>query len=199
MTGNDLGFFRQGEEPFPQGFQYLLGASARQVGPSDRAGEQRIPGKEQLFRGKVQADTAGRMPRGVKYLCFQVQQSDPYEVVRTSVQLYDFRSFHTKPRGLHIHLLEKRQIMLVHQDDGTGDLLQLCRRANMIDMRMSDHYLFQGKSVMRQPRQDVSNVIAGIDDHGGSSCLFTQDRAVTSQRTDRKSLENHILIVWASG
>ena len=56
MTGQDFGFIGECQQSGFDGVDDLVEVAAGQVGPANAAGKKRVPGDQQLERGKVQTD-----------------------------------------------------------------------------------------------------------------------------------------------
>jgi hypothetical protein len=65
----------------------------------------------------------------------------------------------------------------------------------MIDVRMCHYDLLHLEIMLRDEREHVFYVIAGIDHHGFARSLVTDDRAIALQRTDWKYFMDHFSIV----
>ena len=65
-------------------------------------------------------------------------------------------------------------------------------------MSMRDDDLAQGQAMLLQPGKNFGNVIPGIDDYGFVGHLVAQNGAIAVQRTDRKGLKDHSLILGDS-
>jgi hypothetical protein len=62
-------------------------------------------------------------------------------------------------------------------------------------MGMSHHDLAQRETVLLQPGENLCKIVAGIDDDGFACNLIPEDRAITVQRTNRKTFKNHVSIL----
>ena len=101
---------------------------------------------------------------------------------------------------MHVEHLEQRVIILVEKDGSASQGAEFHGSANVVDVGVSDDDLLHVEVVPLDDRNDVFDVIAGIDDHGFVSGLVSDDGAVTLQRTDRDDLVNHLAIfAQASG
>ena len=82
---------------------------------------------------------------------------------------------------MHFHGLIERQIFLVHEDRGAGDLMQFAETADVVDVCMSADDGFHGKLVASEQICDAGYFIAGIDDEGFAGEGIADDRAIALQ------------------
>ena len=99
--------------------------------------------------------------------------------------------FHSDPRRLHIQHLQQGIVILVEQDGRAGGGPQFHGSAHMIDVSMSDDDLLHLEIVLLNERENIFDVIAGIDHHGFAGGFVPDDRAVALQRPDGKDFVNH--------
>jgi hypothetical protein len=102
---------------------------------------------------------------------------------------------HADPGGLHVEHFEQRVIVLVEQDGRSGGGAQLHRASHVIDVGVGDDDLLDLQVVLAEEREDVLNVVAGVDDHGFASRFVADDRAVALQRPTGKDFVDHASIV----
>jgi len=161
------------------------------AGSPDRSSEERVPGNQQLFRSKVQADASRGMPGCMQNLRGIVLEAHDKIVFGACIWRCDFGRLNAQPPGLHLHHFEQRQILLVEQNGRSGSRTQLGGSAHVIDVSVSDDDLFYLKLMLANDGKDVLNVVPGINDHSLVRALVTNNRAVALQRANRKDFVDH--------
>src|ERR1700691_4629372 len=99
------------------------------------------------------------------------------------------------PGGLHIEHLEQGIVVLVEQDWGAGGCAQFHRASHVIDVGVGDDDLLDLQVMLAKEREDVLNVIAGVNDHGLARSFVADDRTVALQLPDGKDFVDHASIV----
>ena len=105
------------------------------------------------------------------------------------------RRRHADPCGLHVEHLQQGIVVLVEQDRRSGGRAQLHGASHVIDVGVRDHDLLDLQVMLAEERQNVLNVVPGVDDHGFARSFVANDRAVALQRSDGKDFVNHVSIV----
>ena len=85
--------------------------------------------------------------------------------------------------------------MLIEKHRRPGHFLEQGCSAHVVDMSMSHDDLAQGEAMLLQPGKNFRNVVSRIDDDGFVGEFVAQDGAIAVQWTDRKGLEDHVLIL----
>ena len=102
---------------------------------------------------------------------------------------------HAEPRGLHVEHFEQGIVVLVEQDRRSGGRAQLHRASHMIDVGVRDDDLLDLQVMLADERENVFNVVAGVDDHRFARGFVANDRAIALQRPDGKDFVDHASIV----
>jgi len=69
----------------------------------------------------------------------------------------------------------------------------------VVDVGVSDNDLFDLEVVLADEREQIFDVVAGIDDHGFARRLVADDGAVALQRADGENFVDHGSIVAREG
>ncbi len=166
--------------------------AARQVGPPNRAGKQRISREQQPRSAKQHANTALGVAGRVQDLAAQRGQANDEAVLGACIRRRHRRRSHAEPPSLHLHHAEQHKVGLVQQDGCAGRLLEGERSADMVDMRVRDEDFGQSKAVSGQPGQDLGSILlrreAGIDNDRLAGRRITKYGAVAGQQPYRESL-----------
>jgi hypothetical protein len=192
VARNHRRFVRQNQQARLQRVHDLVVIPARQVGASDASGEQSIPRYQQIERNEVEANRTLGVPRRVQYLGTVMLQSHRLPIDEAAVRGSCLRYTHSQPCCLRAHHLEQRKIVFVQVNWRPGKPLQSERPTNVIDMSMGYQDLLQREALVSKPLVNAAHIITGIDHDGLAGLLIAKNRAVALQRTDRKSLENHM-------
>jgi hypothetical protein len=113
----------------------------------------------------------------------------------TLVDLNCTRRGHAHPSGLRIEHLEQGVVVLVKQDGRAGGGAKLHRAPYVVDVGMGDDDLLDLQVMLADKRENVFNVIAGVDDHRFARGFVADDRAVALQRPDGEDFVDHTSIV----
>ncbi len=178
-----------------QGSHDLLHRAAWKISTADGTGEERIAGDQLFFCGEVEADAAFGMARGVQDAGGEGSGSDGFSSRDAAIDVDFPGGRHADPCGLHIEHLQQSVIILVEQDRSARGGAKLHGSADVVDMGVRDDDLFDLQVVLADERENILDIIAGIDDHGFAGRLIADDGAVALQRTDRENFVDHGLIV----
>ena len=85
---------------------------------------------------------------------------------------------HPDPIRLQIEHLQKGVIVVIEENRRASCGTQFHGSAHMVNVSVRNHNLFYGEIVFLDDRQNIGNVIAGIDDHGFERGLISDDGAV---------------------
>ena len=125
----------------------------------------------------------------------QAGEANPRAVVGTCIGRRDLGRGNAEPAGLHFHGAQQFEVIFVEKHRRPGHFLKQGCSAHMVDMSMSHDDLAQGEAMLLQPGENLRKVVARIDDDGFVGELVAQDGAIAVQWTDRKGLEDHVLIL----
>src|ERR1700733_11931843 len=89
-----------------------------------------------------------------------------------------------EPASLNIHHFDQREIVLVVEDGGAGELLEAMGPGDVVYVGVGDDDLFDGESVGGEEGHDARNVIAWVNYDGFVGVFVSKDGAVALQRTD---------------
>ena len=135
------------------------------------------------------------MSRGVYNLARQGGEANLRAVIGTCIGRHDLGCGNAEPAGLHLHRAQQIEILLVEKYRSPGHLLQQGCATHVVDVSMSHDDLAQGEAMLLQSGENFRKVVARIDNDGFVGKLVAQDGAIAAQRTDRKSLKDHVLIL----
>lgn len=196
MSGNDTCFVGQGEDAVVDGPHDLFEVTAGQIGAAYGTGKECVSGDEQFLRSEVKADASRRVARRMQNLRGIVFQADDKLVFSAGIGRSDLGRFNSaEPTGLHLHHVEEGKVILIEENGGSGLSFERERAPHMVDMRVCHHDLLQFQAMLFQARQNLRNIVTGIDDHGFACRFIAKNGAVALQQSDRKCLKDHILIV----
>ena len=195
MTGNYQGGVGKHQKPVAERSENLRSIAARQVGASNRSGEESVSGQEQILPREMQANASWGVPRRVQNIRGQLRQTYAQPIFGEYIRSGNLRGGNPEPARLHVHHGEQAQIVLIQDYGRSGCLPQLDSASHMVDVGVGDDDLLYREAMLGQPRQNAGHVIARIDDHRLAGDFIAQDGAVALQRADRKGLTKHIPIV----
>ena len=142
--------------------------------------------------GDVEADAAFGVARGVDDGAGEAGDGDELAVLEVVVGCGDGGGGDAKPAGLNVHHLDQREIVLVVEDGGAGELLEAMGSCDVVDVGVGDDDLFDRESVFSKDCHDARNVVAWVDDDGFVGVFISKDGAVALQRTDGEDLVDHM-------
>jgi hypothetical protein len=198
MAWNYLRLVGKDQKTVMQRAQNLPPIATRQIGTSDRSGKERISRQKKIGPGEMEADAAGGVPRGVDHLCRNARQAYLETVVGGAIWWANLRLGNSQPRGLGVHHGEQLQIVLIEKDGRPGKAPELSSSSDMVDVAMSDDDLLKCQLMLGESRQNLRNIVSGIDHNGFVRDLVSQDRAIALQRADREGFADHASIVILS-
>src|SRR5581483_988343 len=130
----------------------------------------------------MEAEAALGVAGRVDDLRLDAANPDMLQVGRRVVGWFDGWSLSANPCGLHVHHRGEWEVGRVVDDGCAGDLLELERAGDVVDMRVSDDDLTNGQLMLRERRQNPRDLIAGIDDDCFTRLLVAKDRAVALEQ-----------------
>jgi hypothetical protein len=136
-------------------------------------------------------DTALGVTRGVKDLRGVVGNPDHHAVFGAAVGRNDFGRGNAEPASLLVHDGELGQVVLVEKDGGASCAFEAGGATDMVDVAMGDDDLLQSEFVSDEKREDLRDVVAGIDDHGLARGLVAEDGAVALEGADGEGFKDH--------
>jgi hypothetical protein len=105
--------------------------------------------------------------------------------------LGDFRGRNAKPTGLDVHHCNQGQVVLVVEDGGTGDTLQVLGACDVVYMRVGDDDMLDREIMPVENAENAGDVVAGIYNDGFERGLVAEDRAVALEGADGEDLVDH--------
>ncbi len=178
--------------------QKFAGVASGEVGTSDGAGEEGISCEEEGLVGKVETDAAFGVAGGVEDGADDARDCDELAVVEGVVRSVNGGGGHAEPAGLDIHHFDQRQVVLVVEDGGAGELLEAMGSSDVVDVGVGDDDLLDGEIVSGEQGHDAGDVVAGIDDDGFAGGLVTEDGTVALEGADRDDFVDHLSILEAA-
>ena len=104
-----------------------------------------------------------------------------------------------EPASLNIHHFDQREIVLVVEDGGAGELLEAMGPGDVVYVGVGDNDFFDGEAVGGEDGHDARNVVAWVNYDGFVGVLVSKDGAVALQRTDGEDFVDHkVLDLWGS-
>jgi len=156
---------------------------AKSVSPAKSCGAGMVTFPESA--GKKRHELPGVCP-GVWITC--ACRFAPLQLVPLPQKLVHFgewRRFDSKKRGLHVHCLIERNVVVVHQNGSTGVIVQLFQSADVVDVRMRADNGLHLKFVPAEQIHDAMNFVARIEHESFASDWITDDRAIALKQADR--------------
>jgi hypothetical protein len=196
MAGDDGCIVGQREKTLVDGAQKLASVSSGEVGAADGAGEECVPGEKERLGRDVETDAAFSVAGGMDDGAGEAGDGDELAILEGVVGGRDGGGGDAEPTGLNVHHFDQREIVLVVEDGGTGELLEPMGSGDVVDVGVGDDDFFDGESVGGEGGHDARNVVAGINYDGFVGVLVSEDGAVALQRTDGEDLVDHR--VWPS-
>jgi len=86
---------------------------------------------------------------------------------------------------------DQREVCLVVDDGGAGDLFEGLRAGDVVEVSVGDDDLLSGELVFGECGEDARDVIAGVDDDGFARGLVAEDGAVALEEADREGFADH--------
>jgi hypothetical protein len=191
VAGQDPGVAGQGQEPGFDGLDDLARVAAGEIGTADAAGKQSIAGDDHLERLEMKTNRTLGVTRCVQHFSGVAIETDPQAIGEAYVGSGHIRRGNADPRGLLLHHLEKREIVFVEKDGSSGEVLQLERAADVVDVAVRDQDLLELEAKVSEAAVNSADFIAGIDDDGFGGILVAKQGAVALQGADDERLENH--------
>ncbi len=166
--------------------------AAREIGASDRAGEQHVADdREAVGRGE-EDDVPGRVAGAVAHLQFGAAEADRVAALQPAVRLERLRRRETIALRRLGQLVDPELVVRMRPlDRHAGALAQFRRRAAMVEMPVGDEDLLQRGAGLRHDLEDAFEVAAGVDDSAAARRLVDQDRAVLLERRHREDRDFH--------
>jgi CheY-like chemotaxis protein len=195
------GFVAKWEEHSCDGAHQRRVVSARQVSPSDRAGEERIPDEEMESRSSLfahlKADTTRTVARRMMDANLIVAKFDRRRIVEVIDRWLPAR-LEAEHRRLLDDALVKKEIVPMEIDGhvlqrvlGDGDT------GDMIDVSVRQEHTSHVELGIANGCQQLVHLVSGIDQHRLSRSLATDDEAVLVEWRNCANLDNHEMILCA--
>lgn len=172
----------------------LLGVASWEIGAAYGAGEEGISGEEQRLLGEIEADAAFGVAWSMEDGAGQSRDGDDLAVFQAGVGRGNFRGGDAEPSGLNVHHFDQRQVVLVVEDGRSGELLEVLRSGDMVDVGVSDDDLLDRELMLFEGGDDAGDVVAGIDDDGLAGDFIAQDGAVALERAYDEDFVDHGLL-----
>ena len=190
MTGQHSRVFWQHEQTALDGVDDLAAIPAGKVGAANAIREESVSGYEQVERREMQAYAALGVAWSVNHLGWIVYEANLERVVEACVGGFGLWRFDSQPASLNIHHLEQRQVILIEQNRRSDEAFQLECSADVVDVRVSNEYLFELEIEIREPAMNAADVVARIDDDRLASGWIAENCAVALERADREGLDD---------
>ncbi len=87
-------------------------------------------------------------------------------------------------------------IVLVHQHRRAGGGFELRGAADVIDMGVGDDDRLHAQRMLLQNRENVVDVVAGVDHQRFARLLVAEDRAIALQHANGQDFVDHMWIKW---
>src|SRR5262249_2656976 len=183
-----------------RGDQHIV-VAARQIGPPNRAGEQRVA-DEQLpsrFSGSsnLQADAARAMPRRVMHA--RLERAEPYDVVRRIEHVN--RRLRLDREAEHLaHLdgvLIEKEVVAMEIDRRAERPFRLCDAGHVIDVGMRQQDVVDRELAPVGEREQLGDLVARIDQGRLVRLFAADDEAVLEDRTAGPALHFHVEMILA--
>ncbi len=139
------------------------------------------------------------MARSVQDGSAQPRDGEGLTVGEGSVRRRDLRRGDSEPGSLNVHHLYQGKVVLVVEDGGAGEALEVLGPRNVVDVGVGDNDVLHGESVSLEDGLDGWNVVAGIDDDSLARGFVAKDGAVALEQADGKYLVNHVLKITGWG
>ena len=174
------------------GLDNLAAVAAGQVGAADAAGEERVPGNDHIERVRNE----GTPNPGCDRECATPwRDSGRGRRCIPSVRLASGAV--TSGVGTPIQaacssiILSSGQVIFVEEDGRAGEVFELERAADVVDVGVGDEDLLELQAEVRDAAVDAADLVAGVDDDSLGGFFVAEQGAVALQRTDGEGLENH--------
>jgi hypothetical protein len=178
VTGNDDGVAREGEKFLVDRLKNLFVGAAGKIGSPDAALEESVTGEKLLLGGDEDANAALGMAGGMDDGAFEGPEVDGVAVGEASIDDDAARIAHPEPLCLNVEHFEKRVVVLVEEDGSSGEVLELHRTTDVIDVGVGYDDLSKAELVLFQDRENGFDVVAGIENDGFPGGLVPQDGAI---------------------
>jgi hypothetical protein len=126
----------------------------------------------------VQADRSLGVAGSVKHLRGKALETHNQTVCRPSSGCAVSGVATAQPRGLLLHHLQQRQVVLVEEDRRAGEAFELERAADVVDVRVRQQDLLELETQLGQALVNAANLVSGIDDDGFMGVFIAQNRAI---------------------
>ncbi len=173
------------------GGEELADITSGEVGAAYGAGEEGVSCQEEGLGGEIEADAAFGVARGVEDGSGKAGDGDELSVFEGVVGARGGGGGDAEPAGLDIHHLDQREVVLVVEDGGTGELLETMGSGDVVDVSVGDDDLLDGEAVGGEEGHDARDVVAWIYDDGFVGELISEDGAVALERADGENLVDH--------
>lgn len=164
MAGHHDGLFVQPVQPLPDGTDDGPLVATPQIGTANAPAEQGIAGDQQLGVGKPETHRAWRVAWRMQGHATSTGQ---LLVIPQPAVWRGYRSVgHAEHLALHFQVVPQRLVVLVQVQRGAGQLLELARGEEVIEVRVGVDDAHQRQPVGLQAGQDLVRVTARVDDDG---------------------------------
>ena len=173
--------------------------AAGEIGSADRSGEEGVSGEQERMVGEIEADGAFGVAGGVEddaaealLLAFRGgSDSDEFAIVEGVVGIGDGGGGDAEPAGLNVHHFNQRQVVLVVEDGGAGELFEAVGSGDVVNVGVGNDDLLDGEVVLNEEGEDAGDVVAGVDDYGFVGGFVAEDGAVALEGAYGQGFEDH--------
>jgi hypothetical protein len=191
VAGQHASVAGQGQETGFDGLDDLARVPAGEIGAADTAGKQSIAGNDHLERLEMKTNRTLGVAGRVQNFSGVAIETDTQAIGEAYVGCGHIRRWNADPCRLFLHHLEKREVIFVEKDGSAGEVLQLERAADVVDVAVRDQDLLELESEVGEAAVNPADFIAGIDDDGFGGILVAKEGAIALQGADDERLENH--------
>src|ERR1700681_4455264 len=188
----DTGIVTEREEHGADGSDEGGMIAARQIGPADRAGKQRVPHEQILTRlprrSDLQADPAGTVTRRVVgSRLARAERDDPTRRVELVDGWLWFHSNAEHGAELDRTLVQKQVVaMKIHRH--VPGALRGCDAGDVVDMGVREEDEADGQRLAPGEREQARDLVARIDQHGLARVLADDHETVLEKGADGLTL-----------
>lgn len=169
--------------------------SSRKIGPANGACEKCVACQKKGLLRNVQADTPLGVARSVEDRTGDSLNRDGLAFRKWSIGGSNFGGGHAEPSGLDVHHFDQREIVLVVENRRARELFEPVGSGNVVDVRMGDDDVLHREVMALKNRNDLGDIVAGINNDRFSRSLVAKDGAVALERADRENLMDHDSII----
>ena len=137
-----------------------------EVGATDAAAEEGVPGEQEVLGGEVQADAAGGVAWCVQNVDRMGTELEGSTVFGTQVRRQDGGFGDAEKGCLLRHERDKRKIELMVEDGSAGAFAECPCGCDVVDVGVGDDDVGDAEPVLGEDLFDTAEVSTGIDDEG---------------------------------